>query len=368
MDHFTAHHDSAIDASIQEDLDAIADRVIGSIGDVEAIVLLGGFARGEGTVVRIDERVVPYNDYDILVVRNRRADRRVARALRALSGQLAEELGIRFVELLPRTTAEMCEPPASQFNYDLQRSHRVIRGDPEIVSRGRPIRSEQVGREAARTAMFNRMVCLLEAIEMSADGSIVAQRDPLFALYQTAKALFSVADVCLILSGEYESDTAIKRERLSRLDRAGSLVPLFDQAITIKRFADPSAADPAGYWRAVCGQYVRAFAALVDIDVADHDAWVRYIAGQAAGRGIRARVRSTLGAILRKPIGASSSPGAAVAPLAVLLAIGSGEAIDPRWIAHGEALYGVAQSDDPPPVRWERLRARAVRMWYRYCY
>lgn len=368
MDHFTAHHDPLIDTKIREDLSVIVDRVTGAVDDVVAIVLLGGFARGEGTIVRVDDRVVAYNDYDLLVVRSKAAGRRVASVLRALGERLAAELGIRFVELLPRASSDLVDPDPTQFNYDLQQAHRVVWGDADVITRARPIAPEQIDHEEARVSLFNRMVCMLEAIEMSRDGCVVGNRDPFFALYQTAKAVFTLADARLIVSGAYDSDTDTKRERLSRIDAAQPTLELFERAIAIKRFADTSHSDPGDYWNAVCRCYVRAFAEFVGVDVRDRGGWIRYIAEHAAGRGVRARLRAGVGGALRRAVGTSSAAGAAAAPLAVLLAIGVEDGLDPDWIAYGEKLYGIEASRDSPFARWDRLRARSVGMWYRYCH
>ena len=58
---------------IQEDLDRIVGE-IAQIGGVDALILMGGFGRGEGSVVTIRDRTIPLNDYDLMIVTEKAED------------------------------------------------------------------------------------------------------------------------------------------------------------------------------------------------------------------------------------------------------------------------------------------------------
>lgn len=58
------------DKKIEQDMKAICKEVLDRVKNVEAIMLTGGFSRGEGAVKTQNKKVFPYNDYDIQVVSN----------------------------------------------------------------------------------------------------------------------------------------------------------------------------------------------------------------------------------------------------------------------------------------------------------
>jgi hypothetical protein len=85
---FTALDDAGLDGRIRSDLDQIAAAVRDHLGpSYRALVLGGGYGRGEGGSVVAGDRLEPYNDYDLFVVVEgvRRLDLAAMRAdLRAL--------------------------------------------------------------------------------------------------------------------------------------------------------------------------------------------------------------------------------------------------------------------------------------------
>ncbi|MHC4579941.1 MAG: hypothetical protein ACYS14_00690, partial [Planctomycetota bacterium] len=75
---------------IQEDLDRIVEEIT-QLEGIVALILMGGFGRGEGSVVTIRGRTRPLNDYDLMIVTENAED--IARQVDKLSDELATDFG-----------------------------------------------------------------------------------------------------------------------------------------------------------------------------------------------------------------------------------------------------------------------------------
>jgi hypothetical protein len=92
---FTTSPPGEVDTIITGDLERICKAIHSVVSDIDAIVVAGGFGRGEGSIIVERDIIRPLNDYDILVI-SRSAE---ATQLGALGKQLADELGIDFVDI-----------------------------------------------------------------------------------------------------------------------------------------------------------------------------------------------------------------------------------------------------------------------------
>ncbi|SVB90683.1 uncharacterized protein METZ01_LOCUS243537, partial [marine metagenome] len=65
---FTIHDNQDIYHRISSDLDLITQIILNEFTNIESIVLAGGFGRGEGSVLIVDNDIQPINDYDIYII------------------------------------------------------------------------------------------------------------------------------------------------------------------------------------------------------------------------------------------------------------------------------------------------------------
>ena len=70
MKNYTRHGKKA-DECIQQYLDTITKEIVAAIPDVISIILMGGFGRGEGAVLKADKSYMPVNDFDMYIVTKR---------------------------------------------------------------------------------------------------------------------------------------------------------------------------------------------------------------------------------------------------------------------------------------------------------
>jgi len=123
--------------ALEDMTDAILRQIGAEVAAAEganllALVLGGGYGRGEGAVVQRDGREALYNDLDFtLVVRRRGAVRH--QALQAISARHAAALGIHVDFSRPLTPARIRHWPRWLMWYDLLNEHVVVQGPATIL-------------------------------------------------------------------------------------------------------------------------------------------------------------------------------------------------------------------------------------------
>lgn len=373
---FTVHRDDNIDRVVLDDLDHIRNRVTAEIDAVQSLVLVGSFGRGEGTVERDDDGISPLNDYDVVVICEKSSKLRnnqIRRKLCRLSSTLADELSIRFVDLILRFDEDMFPLEPTKFNYDMQHGYHVFYGKDLIADRP-PITVGDISDEEIRRLLLNRLTCILECAEVDSMGNVRPLQDPSFLYHQTAKSIFAMIDSVLIAEGRYTPSYRTKPERIKGLWN-GEVEDLLKQAIRIKVYADYNGINGESLWTRTRDAYLDAvadhYAVSDDPSVADID-WI--LMEEFASVDLRDRLRKaadpngnlSVGERLACLIGCDryTSTGAYMIELCALAAFAGGE-FDGGRIRRVESLLGVepgATTSDAE--RWENIRAGAVDNWY----
>lgn len=375
MSKFTVHDHEAIDRTVEDHLDLIESRLLSRFDGVVAIVLIGGFGRGEGTVDLSDGEVRVMNDYDLLVVFEEfdRTRASVESELKEVGEALAEEIGIRFVDLLPRTTAEFENLSPTKMNYDMQHGYHVVYGDEELLFAGDPIRAEEIPDEEVRKLLFNRLVCALECISVR-DGEFRPERSESFAFRQASKACVAAVDSYLLRHDRYVPRYGEKIERLRELDPSTDLVDLARTAIQVKLDSTTlPALDPVEFWMEVRREYEVAFMEFFEeyyqMSIPDWGTFVDHELS-SVGIGERFRVLSTpdlsyaerIDQLLRP--GSATETGAFVTQVPILFAVDPRtRSIDDRLLARAVELLRI-DGDPAGPGGWDTVRAAAVENWY----
>ncbi len=123
-------------------LESEFQRIVAAVRDlpdapsIEAIVLMGGYGRGEGTPLHKDGIEQPFNDYDLMVICgdiSHRARQHFQKRLRMLEKELSDQLGIP-VDLYLHTLHSLRHAEFSLMNYELHYGHHVLYGRHDILS------------------------------------------------------------------------------------------------------------------------------------------------------------------------------------------------------------------------------------------
>jgi hypothetical protein len=191
---------------------------------LEAVLLGGGYGRGEGGVLRTPEGDKPYNDLEFYVCLrgNRHLNERLhGRALHVLGEILTPQAGVE-VEFKITSLRELTAQNISMFSYDLVNGHRWLIGDESLLAGcAHHGESDQIPLAEATRLLMNRATGLLLAQERLERSTFTAS-DADFTRRNIAKAELALGDAVLVCHGQYHSSVRERHHRLERIARAES--------------------------------------------------------------------------------------------------------------------------------------------------
>ncbi len=258
MIHFTAHKDDRINACIASHLEQIALEYCRLLPEPEALVLVGGFSRGEGSVIHEGSNIQPLNHFDIVAVAPE-AD--AVEDVKTLESSLARASGVKGVDLFFMEPRSLRRLKFTMFNYDLKTKGYVFYGSPALLSRIPKMKVHRMPDREGRILLFTHMFRLLESY-IEPEGQARAKMGAMdLAAYQAAKTIVACGTTRLILRGEYHPGY---RERCRRFR---SLFPneqdtgtLLDIATRYKLFpGEAYAFDVWDLWNKACLLFMRTF-------------------------------------------------------------------------------------------------------------
>ena len=206
-----------------------------------ALILAGGYGRGEGGYRRDGEGFAPYNDYDYFLVVRRVGPaglRRLERTLHALGERLSREFGLPEVDFAVLESQRLARLPACLMYSELKWRHRVLLGDPQALDTITSPPVEQLPRAEFSRMMLNRGALLLMNAQALAEGGDVRARGCSRFLIYFSKGLLAAGDARLAAAGLYHPSVGERGRRLRQLEWVGSgraqFLELYDHAVRIK--------------------------------------------------------------------------------------------------------------------------------------
>ena len=218
---------------LEQHLSALCQRVGERIramipaGDLEGVLLGGGYGRGEGGVLRSVGRDLPYNDLEFYVFVKGSgvlADRRWREPLHHLGEELSPEAGLE-VEFKALTLSKLRNADSQMFYYDLVVGHRWVIGDDSLLKGCEHHRdASKIPLHEATRLLMNRCSGLLFSAERLARAEFTAE-DADFVGRNHAKARLAFGDAWLAAQGQYHWSCKERHDRIRRLAAVGPVDP-----------------------------------------------------------------------------------------------------------------------------------------------
>lgn len=304
---YTAWQDPAVDRYVAGLLDRTVAAVVARAGsDLEALVLAGGFGRGEGGVLRLpDGGMHIVNDFDIALIYREPLGWRLSklwvhlrhrRSIHAVAESLAREFAMKQVDLTLCGAHTLLVNEPKLADYDLQYGHRLLWGKADPCARMRAFASADIPAFEGTWLLRNRGIGLVLARLYLDRGKLHAEDRENFYI-EVNKAALAMGDALWILAGRY---TVLYADRAAGFDSLaamgfpamGELTMRYRQAAEYKlrpvalQYPD---VDPEVLWVGIARLYCRFFlwfeSRRLGQSFADLRVYAAWLAGQPAATG-----------------------------------------------------------------------------------
>lgn len=258
---YTILDDEKIDSVIEKDLQLIISRILNTV-TVHSIILGGGFGRGEGSVLIDQGKIQIVNDYDLFLIisDDEKAD------FRSIGRNIAGELNIRLLDLIPIKYSSLTTLPPTQFNYDLKYGGRDIWGE-NFIDLIPQYKEGYVDAESAKTLLLNRLICAIEAYSENFKTQGMTPNEKFFLVNQTGKVVSACVEALLIKRGKYHHSYQKRRDIFkAEFSESRGLQELNERATEFK--LRPSMLiefDPIEYWKDAVHEYVKVLSEYLDV-------------------------------------------------------------------------------------------------------
>lgn len=183
-----------------EELAQDTAKVLGS--NLCALVLGGGFGRGEGGITRASGEEKPFNDVDLFLFVQRAAEVD-KEELHRLEHLYSDKVGAEVEFSVPFAKANLGRIRPAQMWFDLIHGHTVLTGETNIVEHFAPAVASAVPPHEGARLLLNRGAGLLWA-RLCASG-VTALPDADFIRRNVWKSNLALRDAALILDSKYPS-------------------------------------------------------------------------------------------------------------------------------------------------------------------
>lgn len=212
MGKYTVYNSEKIDDTIDGYLKIIVEEVKSSVdaNNLVSIILIGGFARGEGSITPDKEKVHLMNDFDIFII----TKSPLSIDLKQLSLQCLQKCGIKsnfsfekstgvmqfYIDFRNMTLEELGQVAPFIKYYEIRNSARVIYGE-NVLNLIPNYNLSDIPLEEGLRHMFNRLSLLAEYLAPSYSSKNPEEQRT--ALFFIGKCYLSIAEALLLYSGDF---------------------------------------------------------------------------------------------------------------------------------------------------------------------
>jgi len=179
-----------------------------------ALVLIGGYGRGEGGVARAGGKEIPHNNFDFLLITSREMD---AQPLRHRIEQwlepLRRETGVR-LDLSILSASQLRRAAPLLIWCDMRCGHKTLLGDPAFVPGLAHFDLASLPPTEIRNLVVNRgTLLLINDLLLERNATSPANRQ--LVIRHAIKAIIGYGDALLFQRGDYDSSYREKQRRMA---------------------------------------------------------------------------------------------------------------------------------------------------------
>lgn len=227
---FTISGDDELERLIERQLMEITEDLTDNLprGQIVALVLGGGYGRGEGGALQTARGLAPYNDYDLVLIHRCHDAKRLKQLLQRIHREHSVSCGIH-VDITPLKASDLPTLPHTLTWLELQQGHQTLLGDEQALSQLGERRLSQIPESEWGRLLFNRGSGLLFSCWMYQGKECHIQGGearPPFVTRQIEKAWLALGDVWLADRTKYAPSV---QERAKSWRAEGVAVPRWSE-------------------------------------------------------------------------------------------------------------------------------------------
>jgi hypothetical protein len=256
---YTILEDPGADKAVQEVLDLVVKRILQSVGQkrVKAIVLIGGFGRGEGGVYRDGSHYRLVNDLDMMVFLNGYAGIRPLRPIEQSLERLGEELlpdcpGLKQLDISVARPLALRTVPNLVSHYEVKWGHKVVYGAVDLKRMMPKLEGKNLSTFDGTIYFFNRGSGLLISALSYFKGCLQERKFQENFELEIQKACLAMGDAYLLLPGRYDVSYRKRLENfqeIAKLNDDGIPRPLLNRVSELYCSAVYRKLRPVFSWR-----------------------------------------------------------------------------------------------------------------------
>lgn len=201
-----------------------------------ALILLGGYGRGEGGVITINGVERPHNNLDFLVIANNLSGNRQSQLQRELQLELApltSKYGVEF-DIASINESKLRRSRSLVMWYDMRFGHKTIFGNANLVPSLKKFRVDRIPAWDMLNLLVNRGTALI-INEHILGKPTLQERDKKLLIRHSNKAIIGYGDALLYSFGKYHWSYVQKQKEVKSLTIiSDEFKGLYNQAIQFR--------------------------------------------------------------------------------------------------------------------------------------
>jgi len=219
-------------------LDAMAADINTLVDDslYEAIILIGGYGRGEGGVIKVDGVELPHNNFDFVVVTKNISSEETSfleQLCKTIFNTHSKKLGIE-VEFSVLSLAKIKRIDPLVITYDMKYGHKLIAGNNDFLVNESRFELESIPSWDVRNLMVNRGTLLI-INDLILQKESLSKKDEKIIVKHWIKAIIGYGDALLYYLGRYDYSYVEKQKRMQRQTAVSNrFKALYDKAMNFR--------------------------------------------------------------------------------------------------------------------------------------
>lgn len=200
---------------------------------MQALILIGGYGRGEGGIVCEDDICKPHNNLDLLYIYNGFIDKHAFNTLNKEIQLISSKYGIG-IDISSISKNKLYALKGLVISYDMRFGHVCILGDSNFLKEYSEFNLYNIDPADIRQLLVNRGTLLLINRLLLKKIQLTSQEKKLI-IKHTIKAIIGYGDAFLYFHGKYNWSYAQKQFNMSNLTEASEeLKTLYNEAILFR--------------------------------------------------------------------------------------------------------------------------------------